>query len=118
MAMSFFVSAGFDSHDMAHHGVTGKMNTQTTKTDTSLWMIIELDRHQIRNKINRAVFQFSGLQFTAEEVSLSGEAVAKFVSDVENKVRGIVEVHHQGQIIVGGETNPHHARTVVARSPL
>src|SRR5215471_6401594 len=113
MAMSFFVSAGFDSHDMADHGVTGKMNTQTTKTDTSLWMIIELDRHQVRNKINRAVFDFCGLQFAAEEVSLPGEAIAKFVSDVENKVRGIVKVHYQGQIIGGGETNWLGGRTVV-----
>src|SRR5215813_6303633 len=40
MAMSFLVSAGFDSHDMADHGVTGKMNAQATKADTPLWMII------------------------------------------------------------------------------
>src|SRR5262249_45843957 len=113
MAMSFFVSAGFDSHDMADHGVTGKMNAQATKTDSSLRMIIELHRRQIRNEINCTVFQFSGLQFTAEEVSLPGEAIAKFVSDVENKVRGIVKVHYQGQIIGGGEKNWLGGRTAV-----
>src|SRR5262249_49190946 len=115
MAMSFFVSAGFDSHDMTDHGVTGKMNAQATKTDTSLRMIIELHRRQIRNEINCTVFQFSGLQFTAEEVFLPGEAVAKLVSDVENKGRGIVKVHHQGQIIGGGGTKRAGGRSPVVR---
>src|SRR5215475_7220046 len=113
MAMSFLVRAGFDSHDMADHGVSGKMNAQAAKTDASLRMIIELDSRQVRNKINRTVFHFSGLQFAAEEVFLPGEAVAKFVRDVENKVRGIVEVHHQGQIIGSGEPNWLVGRTVV-----
>src|SRR5262245_37602628 len=113
MAMSFFVSAGFDSHDMADHGVAGKVNAQATKADASLRMIIELDRRQIRNEINLTVFHFSGLQFAAEEVFLSSEAVAKFVRDVENKVRRIVEVHYQGQIIGRGEANRLGSRTVV-----
>src|SRR5215510_12047372 len=52
MAMSFFVSAGFDSHDMADHGVAGKVNAQATKADASLRMIIKLDRRQIRNEID------------------------------------------------------------------
>src|SRR5215467_12148110 len=89
------------------------MNAQATKTDTSLRVIIELDRRQVRNEINYTVFQFSGLQFTAKEVSLSGKAVAKFVRNVENKVGGIVEVHDQGQIIGRGETNWLGGRTVV-----
>ena len=64
-----------------------EMNAQAAKANAPLRMIIELDRRQVRNKINRAVFHFSRLQFAAEEVLLPGEAVGKFIRDVENKIR-------------------------------
>src|SRR5216684_410094 len=89
------------------------MNAQTAETDAALRVRIERDRVEVGNKIDDPVLLLPGLELTAKEILLPGEAIDKFVGNVENEIRGIVDVHHQRQIVGRGETNRVVRRTVV-----
>lgn len=47
--MRFFIGSGFDRHDMADHGIPGKVDPQSAETDAPFRMGIEGHRVQIRN---------------------------------------------------------------------
>src|SRR4030095_1623282 len=113
MTMRFLVRAGFDGHDVADHGVAGKMNSQAAKADAPFRMGIQRNRVEVRNEIDDPIFLLPRLELTAKKVFLSGEAVGKFVRHIENEIRRIVDIHYQGQIVGRGDTNRDGRRTVV-----
>src|SRR4029077_10099775 len=105
MTMRFFVGTRLDGHDVTDHGVAGQVNTQATETNPALRMRIQRNRVEVGNEIDDPVFLLPRLEIAAKEIFLSGETVGKFVRHVENKIRRIVDVHHQRQIVGRGDTN-------------
>src|SRR5918995_2141425 len=81
------------------------MNTQSTKTDAALRMTLQIDRREIGNKIDDPIFELSRFQLAAKKILLSGEAVGKFVGDIEDKIRRVIKIHHQREVIGGDKTN-------------
>ena len=60
---------------------------------------------QVGNEIDHAVFLLPRLHFAAEKIFLPGEPIGKLIGNVENKVRRIVDVHDQRQIVRRGKTH-------------
>src|SRR4029077_7933456 len=80
-----------------------EVNAQAAKTNATLRVRIHRDRAQAGDKIDHAVFLPPRLHFAAEKIFLPGEPIGKLVGNVEDKVRRIVDVHDQRQIVRGGK---------------
>jgi hypothetical protein len=117
MTVSFFVSAGFDGHDVADHRIAREVNAQTAEADAALRVRIERDGAQVGNKINRSVFLLVRIELAAEEIPLTSEAVGEFIRDVEDEIRGVVDIHNQRQVVRRGETHGLGRGTIVVLMP-
>src|SRR4029077_11660763 len=99
MPVRFSISAAFDLHDMAHHRIAGGINAQPAEADAFVRMVVQRNRVDIGNKVDRGIFKLPRFQLTAEIAAFPSVAFSEFERITENKLRALVDIKNQRRVV-------------------